>query len=156
MISESCHKLMGGIKLILNIVFTFLTIYLSLLLNNRGLVDGPSPTVFNLILSLLFLALWLLFGIYRGRERKTSFLIFAILFWTIGLGISLVAMNLGPNPLILVTFAFMAPVNGFVFLEFMRGKLQLACMFLPLIITCIGYFLGSKKFQNYDNKDKEI
>ena len=139
--------------IIVNIIFAVLSIVLYFFINSRGLADGPSPTVFNLILSLLFLALWLLFGIYRGRKRKTSFLIFAIVFWGIGLGISLVAMKLGPNPLILVTFAFMAPVNGFMFFEFMRSKLLIACMFLPIIITCIGYFLGRKKFQNYDNKD---
>ena len=134
--------------MIVNIIFAVLSIVLYFFINSRGLADGPSPTVLNLILSLLFLAFWMLFGIYRGRERKTSFLIFAIVFWAIGLGVSLVAMNLGPNPFVLVTFAFMAPVNGFMFFGFMRSKLFIACMFLPLIITCIGYVLGRKKFQN--------
>jgi len=137
--------------IIVNIIFAVLSIVLYFFINNRGLADGPSPTVYNLILSLLFLALWLLFGIYRGRKRKTSFLIFSILFWAIGLGISLVAMKLGPNPLILVTLAFMAPINGFRFFEFMRSKLIIACMFLPIIITCIGYFLGRNKFNNSAN-----
>ncbi|WP_242833819.1 hypothetical protein [Desulfosporosinus sp. OT] len=140
--------------IIVNIIFAVLSIILYFFINSRGLADGPSPTVFNLILSLLFLTLWLLFGIFRGREGKTSFFIFAIVFWAIGLGISLVAMNLGPNPLILVTFAFMAPVNGFMFFEFMTIQLFIVCMFLPLIITCIGYFLGRKKsLKNYDTQD---
>ncbi|EGW40899.1 hypothetical protein [Desulfosporosinus sp. OT] len=140
--------------MIVNIIFAVLSIVLYFFINNRGLADGPSPTVLNLLLSLLFLAFWLLFGIYRGRERKVNFLIFAILFWTIGLGLSLIAMNLGPNPLILVTFAFMAPVNGFMFFGFMTIQLFIVCMFLPLILTCIGYFLGRmKSHKNYETKD---
>ncbi|MCO1604543.1 hypothetical protein [Desulfosporosinus nitroreducens] len=129
----------------INFVFALLTIIVSMLLNSRGLGDGPSPTFKNLIFTIVFLVLWFLFGVFRGRERKMSYMIFAIIFWAVALGTSFFAMNLGPNPLVMVNFAIMAPVNGLMFFEFMRSKLFFAAMFLPLIITCIGYLLGLKK-----------
>ena len=135
----------------INFVFALLTIIVSMLLNSRGLGDGPSPTFINLILTILFLVLWFLFGVFRGRERKMSYMIFAVIFWAVALGTSFIAMNLGPNPLVLVNFAIMAPVNGLMFFEFMRGKLFFGSRFLPLVITCIGYFVGLKKLTKNDN-----
>ncbi|KLU63821.1 hypothetical protein DEAC_c42770 [Desulfosporosinus acididurans] len=137
--------------MILNITFAHLTIVLATIFNTKGLVDGPPPTVLNFILTILFLVLWFSFGIFRGRERKKSFLIFAIIFWAIALGTTFIVMHLGPNPLVMVNFAIMAPVNGFMFLEFMRSQLFFAAMFLPLIITCIGYLVGLKIISSQNN-----
>ncbi|KGK91106.1 hypothetical protein DP73_05085 [Desulfosporosinus sp. HMP52] len=53
-------------------------------------------------------------------------------------------MIIGPSPLVFVTIAFMAPVNGFNIFDFMRSKLFFGAMFLPLLMAYIGYFVGQR------------
>ena len=138
--------------MILNFTFAISAIFLLMFLNFGGF--GPSPTSFNLILTILFLVLWLLFGIFRGRERKRSYLIFVIIFWTVALGTCFIAMNLGPNPLNMVSFAIITPLTGLRLFEFMKSdNLFYGSMILPLVVTCIGYFVGLKKLaKNADDK----
>ncbi|KGK91107.1 hypothetical protein DP73_05090 [Desulfosporosinus sp. HMP52] len=65
-----------AINIVINWVLAIFSIVLYFFINLKGLIDGPPPTFLNFILTMLFLGFWLLFGAYRGYERKASFLVF--------------------------------------------------------------------------------
>lgn len=133
-----------AVNIVINSIFAVFSIVLYFFINLKGLIDGPPPTFSNFFLTILFLGFWLLFGAFRGSERKASFLVFVTVFWGVGLGLSFVSMIIGPSPLVLVTIAFMAPVNGLNIFDFMRSKLFFGAMFLPVLMAYIGYFIGQR------------
>lgn len=128
------------------VVTGILSTVLMLFLNMRGLVDGPSPSAYNFVLSVAFLVLWALLGFAMGRAKKPMFLLFTVVFWLFGLAISIICMRLTTTPLWLVSFLFLTPLNGFKYLNtvrYMFGYPLFAMYTLtPIIVTFVGYFLG--------------
>jgi len=120
---------------------------LMLFLNTRGLVDGPSPTAYNFFLTIAFLLLWTILGVVMGKAKKFLFIVFTVVFWFSGLVLSIISMILVASPLWLVSFLFLAPLNGLKYLSIFKYMFGYPLFVLdtltPILVTLIGYFIGS-------------
>ena len=111
--------------------------------NNIGLIDGPKPSLFNFILSVFFLIIWLLNGFWEGRNKSYIFLIFATMFWVLGFFVLLKLLEINSSILFLTVFVFMAPLNGFTYFTDIYGfPLVTLCTLLPLFVTFLGFIMG--------------
>ena len=118
--------------------------------NYRGLIDGPGPSMFNFLLSVVFLVVWFIFGYKRGKEEKTHFLFVVSIFWIIGLTVSLVCMSLTATPLWIVAFIYLAPLNGIKYFGSGLFGPPLAYInnIVPLGVGILGFILGRRKRKN--------
>ena len=129
-----------------NILFMIISTVLFAFLNMRGLVDGPAPTLINFIFSLVFLIMWFFWGARQAKKKCRHYLILALIFWSIGLVISIVCIQLTGTPLLLVALAFIGPLNGIGFLMHSYGySFVLFNTIIPLLVTALGYNYGSKR-----------
>lgn len=126
------------------ILFGFLSTFLFAIMNARHLVDGPGPSFFELILSIIFLLIWGFYGFWMGRNGEVSFVYFTTFFWGLGLTISLVGINI-LGPVMIFSFLFIGPVAGFLYLFDIYGQpLAFLNAALPFVISVLGYRIGQE------------
>ena len=131
--------------MVVNILFSIISILLFSSLNRRGIVDGPPPKLANFIFTLIFLTVWFAYGVFKGRASNKAYVTFSISFWLTGMGVYLIATLLTPSPLWIMSFAFLAPANGLEYILHTSGYLTvLLNICTPLVITLLGYHTGSK------------
>ena len=132
------------------ILFGLSTTFVFSLFNARHLIDGPGPSFHEFILSMIFLFTWGFYGFWKGRNRQVSFYYFATFFWGMGLIISLVTINM-LGPVMIISFLFIAPVAGFLYLLDIYGQpLVFFNTILPMIISVLGYKIGQKVSEKSD------
>jgi len=135
-------KMNVGVGITVSILSTFLMIFI----NNRGLVDGPYPAKENFVVSIAFLLLWTILGFIMGRLKKPVFLVFTGVFWIVGLVNSTICVLVTTTPLWVISFLFLAPLNGLKYLSIFRGIHGLPLFaietLLPIVVTLIGYLFG--------------
>jgi len=133
-------------------------------LNIGGLVDGPPPDIWNLLLSLMFLLIWYSWGFIQGKKQNRSYLLYASTFWGLGIIATILCVIFSGLSILtslwLLSFPFIAPMNGFGFLtrdltENFRYLNLIYKPVLPLLTTLIGYYMGKKK-SNMDRQDEKF
>lgn len=113
-------------------------------------------TEINILISVISLTLWLLFGAFNGWKGKKDFLLFLSKYWSFGIGIYLLTYYL--NCLVLTVPAiilYLCPI--YAISELMPNSKDVASTIIillsPWLIGIIGYLLG-KISSCYLNSDK--
>jgi len=126
-----------------NIFFGLITSSIFFIINNRGLIDGPPPTIFNFVISILFVIIWYCYSYIKGKYKQKNFITFSTIFWGIGCMISIPIFT--ADSLIWISLIFLAPLNGFRFLFSFYGiPFSLFSTLVPWCISIIGYLVGLK------------
>ena len=132
--------------------------------NIGGLVDGPPPDIWNLLLSLIFLLIWYSFGFRQGKKQNRSYLLYASIFWGLGIIAKILCIIFSALSILtylwLLSFPFIAPLNGFGLLtSYLTEDLGYFNLIykpvLPLLTTLLGYYMGKKK-SNMDIQDEKL
>jgi hypothetical protein len=113
---------------------------------------GDSATIFNLIVSISFLLLWLLFSLYKGLVKEKVYIRFIRIYW----GINIISFILiwivlqgSSSGVYLLPFSiwYGSPLYGFTYiLKSSVSNFVLITASLGFIISSIGYWIGFKIF----------
>ena len=133
-------------SILIDIIISCITLIIFTFLNSQGLIDGPSPSINNFGVSVLFLLLWFGYGLIRGRKKNKAFFFFSFIFWIIGFLIILICIWLHTTPFLIIALFYIGPMNGMNYFNVVSSSLlfsSVVCTIVPLIITTIGYKVGS-------------
>lgn len=138
--------------------FTVLVTYLALYFQWTEFYKGYSYSSYNLFISLIFLASWLLFSFYWGTKHEKRYAKFIILYWSVNI-ISALVIWLGANYkfiqeiLFLFYIWFEGPLYGlrYIFFKYMPSwvnmseqSFMLITSPLGILFSYIGYWLGGR------------
>lgn len=127
------HFIILLVSIVLNIIY--------IPLNGQGMVDGPAPSVINLILSIVFLLIYFTIGFLSGKKALIKNVIYLSILWGLGLISIIYCFVVTVTPIWLVALTFLAPINGF---GSGNGK-GIILVFLPVAALWIGYLMNRER-----------
>lgn len=131
--------------------FPFLITIVSILINFNNFFMGNTPTIYNLLTSIIFLLLWFLISFFNGYYKNIVYKKIIFFYWIINIITSIFMIFTIKNDydaIYLIPFSILynCPTYGFRYL--ISNNLYILILFtMPLgfIFSFSGYFLGIKK-----------
>ncbi|MDR4938212.1 hypothetical protein RGU11_17665 [Rossellomorea marisflavi] len=111
-------------------------------MNAPGFMTGYPATAFDLMVSVIFFLGWLLISLPPGIKGEKSFLVYAGVYWGLGLVLSLFAVFAPYEELLLFGIWYSVPVHGLGLLLGNMILLKLVAPFVGLGVTLMGYGAG--------------
>ena len=138
-------------------IFVIISILVAIYFQWAEFYKGYSYDNFNFLCSIIFLFEWILVSFYFGIIKEDRYLKFIIIYWTIGIVISLIAYLLQINQSVMKVMLplyawYGAPLYGFRYAIFILCNTSIEVPLLMLItipvgmfFSLIGYFTGRLK-----------
>ena len=130
-------------------IFTFIITPIAIYLNWSKFLKGNSTTIFNFIVSIVFLLLWSSFSLYMGIKREKTYKRFILAYWGINIIsfilILMISLSNSYDGIFLAPFAiwYGCPVYGMEYLlKSDSTTLNLIIAPLGLIFNVLGYWIG--------------
>ncbi len=132
-------------KFIMFKIVVFIAPILFSSINFNAYLKGSKPNIYQLLFSILFVALWFLYGLYMGNKKVNYFLKLSTLYW--GTGLLLFVLSYFSNLYVIfipVALYFAGPLYGLKY--FLDTLPDIQFVVLSIIIICglsvIGYIVG--------------
>ena len=129
-------------------LFALINTFIAIYLNWPEFLMGSRATIFNLIVSIVFLSLWFIFSFYYGIKRQKTYKKFLLVYWGVNIISSILIWIVSISNysgIFLLPFAiwYGAPVYGFRFLlDGDVSNLVIVTAALGLIVNTLGYWIG--------------
>lgn len=132
-------------KKIVIAAFTTIVTFAAVYLNWPKFLKGNTATIFNLVVTSIYLLAWFIFSSYWGFKRESKYYKFMLIYWSTNL-ICFIILSLSTDiaslflPLVIW---FGSSIYGFAYFEQSYTTIfYIASGSIPILLNIIGYWAG--------------